>query len=349
MQPYDAAILIGRFQPVHNGHLALLRAALAQARQVIVILGSAHQARTPRNPFTWQERADMLRAALPEAERSRMALLPVRDYYDEPRWAEAVRQAVAAHLPADARIALVGHFKDDTSGYLRSFPGWPLVRMPRQGQFDATPVRDAYLGAAPGALEPALAALTGQLPASTRDWLARFAQTPDYAALQEEWRVLRDYRASWANAPYPPVFVTVDAVLRCQDQVLLIRRAHAPGKGLWALPGGFLEPYDTLWQSCLRELAEETLLQLPEAQLRAALRGVQVFDHPQRSQRGRVITHAFCFDLGDTPLPAVEGGDDAAHAQWVALADLPAMEAQFHDDHWQILGHFFPLPAPLGS
>lgn len=339
---FDAAILIGRFQPPHNGHLALLHAALAQARQVLVILGSACQARTPRNPFTWQERADMLRAALPEAERSRVALLPVRDYYDEPRWAAAVRQAVAAHLPAGARVALVGHFKDDTSGYLRAFPGWSLVRMPRQGPFDATPIRDAWLGAAPEALDATLAACAGQLPPSTRDWLARFARTEDYRRLQEEWRALRAYRASWAAAPYPPVFVTVDAALRCQDQVLLIRRAHAPGRGLWALPGGFLEPNDTLWQSCLRELGEETLLQLPEAQLRAALRGVQVFDHPQRSQRGRVITHAYHLDLGQIPLPRVQGGDDAAHAQWVPLADLPALEDQFHDDHWHILAYFFP-------
>ena len=335
---YDAAILIGRFQPPHNGHLALLRQALTQAQQVIVILGSAFQARTPRNPFTWQERAALLRAALPE---ERLTLLPVRDYYDEPRWARAVQQAVAGHTGAGARIALVGHFKDDTSGYLRSFPGWTLERMPRQGEVDASTIRDAFFGASPDTLDAALAPLATQLPQATRAWLQAFAHTPHYGALQEEWRMLRGYRASWAGSPYPPVFVTVDAVLRCQDRVLLIRRAQPPGKGLWALPGGFLEPYDTLWQSCLRELAEETRLALPEAQLRAALQRVQVFDHPARSQRGRVITHAYCFDLGDAPLPTVHGGDDAAHAEWVEIARLEAMEDRFHDDHWHILGHFF--------
>ncbi len=116
------------------------------------------------------------------------------------------------------------------------------------------------------------------------------------------------------RAPYPPVFVTVDALLRCQGRVLLIRRGHAPGKGLWALPGGFVEPNDTLWQSCLRELQEETHCTLPEERLRAALRGQQVFDHPQRSLRGRVITQAYFIDLGNDTLPEVLGGDDAAHA-----------------------------------
>ena len=343
MPHYDAAILIGRFQPVHNGHLALLHEALARAGRAIVVLGSAFQARTPRNPFTWQERAELLRAALPEAERTRLIVLPIRDYYDEPRWAHAVRLAVAAQLPEGARIALVGHFKDDSSGYLRAFPGWELIRMPRQGAIDATPIRDAYLGATPDSLDAALAPLAQYLPTATRAWLRQFAHTAHYPALQEEWRMLRVYRASWAGAPYPPVFVTVDALLRCQGQVLLIRRGHAPGKGLWALPGGFVEPSDTLWQSCLRELQEETHCALPEARLRTALRGQQVFDHPQRSLRGRVITQAYFFDLGQEPLPEVRGGDDAAHAEWVPQDNLAAMEDQFHDDHWHILDQFLGL------
>ena len=343
---HDAAVLIGRFQPVHNGHLALLREALARARQAIVVLGSAHQARTPRNPFTWQERAALLRAALPESERARLTVLPMRDYYDEPRWAQAVQQAVAQTTAPGSRIALVGHFKDDTSSYLRAFPGWDLIRMPRQGAIDATPIRDAYLGASAATLDQALAPFANQLPTATRDWLEEFSHTPHYPALQEEWRMLRAYRESWAGAPYPPVFVTVDALLRCQGRVLLIRRAHAPGKGLWALPGGFVEPRDTLWQSCLRELAEETHCPLPEERLRAALRAVQVFDHPGRSQRGRVITHAYFFDLGDEALPEVRGGDDAAHAQWVAQEDLAGMEDQFHDDHWHILDRLLGLTEP---
>jgi bifunctional NMN adenylyltransferase/nudix hydrolase len=145
------------------------------------------------------------------------------------------------------------------------------------------------------------------------------------------------------------VFVTVDALLRCQGRVLLIRRGHAPGKGLWALPGGFVEPNDTLWQSCLRELQEETHCTLPEERLRAALRGQQVFDHPQRSLRGRVITQAYFIDLGNDTLPEVLGGDDAAHAEWVAQDLLGGMEDQFHDDHWHILDRFLGLLAPTIS
>ena len=49
----DLAVLVGRFQPFHDAHLALLTRALAIAPRCVVVVGSAFQARTPKNPFTW--------------------------------------------------------------------------------------------------------------------------------------------------------------------------------------------------------------------------------------------------------------------------------------------------------
>jgi bifunctional NMN adenylyltransferase/nudix hydrolase len=139
------------------------------------------------------------------------------------------------------------------------------------------------------------------------------------------------------------VFVTVDALIRWGADVLLIERGHAPGKGLLALPGGFVEPRDTLWESCLRELAEETHLAEPEAVLRRALEKVQVFDHPDRSQRGRTITHVHAFDLSSRERPAVRAGDDAARTHWVSVRELVAMEDRFFEDHFHILDQFLQL------
>jgi len=340
---YDTAVLIGRFEPVHLGHLALLQRALDSAPQVIVIMGSAWQARTPKNPFTWNEREAMLRNALPEADRARLTVLPVRDYYNQTQWVAAVLQAVAQHTAVDARIGIVGHFKDATSGYLDAFPGWQLIAMERQGSIDATAIRDAYFSATPQTVGTALATLAEQMPDSTLDFLNAFARQPPFAALQQEWTMLRGYREAWSRAPYPPVFVTVDAVLRCQGHVLLIRRAQAPGKGLFAVPGGFIEQRETVWQSCLRELAEETHCALPEPALRAALQQVTVFDHPDRSQRGRTITHAHYFDLGDAPFPTVHADDDAQAVEWVAIAKLPQLEEAFFEDHFHMLDHFLGL------
>lgn len=345
----ELSVYIGRFEPVHSGHLALLQHALSKALRVVVVIGSAWQARSPKNPFTWQERERMLREALSNADNARLQVLPMRDYYNEAVWVQAVRQGIASLTEPGTRIGLVGHFKDASSGYLSAFPGWQLMHVARQSRIDATTIRDAYFDTTPDGVRAALAPLASEIPGSTLTALVRFAHTPQYPALQEEWRMLRSYRQAWATAPYPPVFVTVDAVLRCQDHLLLIRRACAPGKGQLAVPGGFIEQRETVWQSCLRELKEETHCDLPESSLRAALQQVTVFDHPDRSQRGRTLTHAHYFDLGETSFPAVQADDDALQTQWTPIDQLGGMEGEFFEDHFHMLDHFLALTgAPTG-
>ena len=347
----DLAVLVGRFQPLHDAHVALLARALAIAPRVVVVIGSAFQARTPKNPFTWTERAEMIRLALPEAQRERVTVVPMRDYYDEARWVASVRAAVATVTADEAspRVTLVGHFKDATSGYLAGFPGWTLDAVARLPGPDGSQMRDALFASLPEdahqppQLDAALAALVDQAPPSTVAFLRAWTALPFLAELAVEWRMLRRYKEAWRAAPYAPTFVTVDAVLQCAGQVLLIRRGKAPGRGLLAVPGGFIEARETTWQSCLRELAEETHLKLLEETMRHSLRSVAVFDHPDRSQRGRTITHAHHFDLGDRELPEVRADDDAASVEWVPVAQLAAMEDRFFDDHFHMLDHFLGL------
>lgn len=335
---HDLAVYIGRFQPYHAGHAALLQRALELAPVCVVVIGSAFQARTPKNPFTWEERAEMIRLALAPADRSRLRFLPLRDYYDQERWAAAVRRGVGA-----GRVALVGHFKDPTSEYLRAFPGWTLVSVDRQTPVDATAIRAAYFGGGRYDLAATLGAMVNQAPPTTLQFLQAWSELPPFTELADEWHALKAYHEAWASAPYPPVFVTVDAVVRCAGHVLLIRRAHSPGRGLLAVPGGFIEQRETVLQSALRELAEETHLALPADMLKRCLRSAVVFDHPDRSQRGRTITHAHLFDLGECTLPEVRADDDAQSVEWTAIERLGALEDRFHDDHFHMLDHFFGL------
>ena len=346
--PNELAVYVGRFQPFHLGHLALLRRALARAPVCVVVIGSAFQARTPKNPFTWTERAEMIRAALSADERRRVRLLPMRDHYDLPRWVAAVRSGVAGlmaaeGLPANGKVVLVGHFKDPTSDYLRSFPGWAVESVERIEVPDGASLRDALFADGAAALAAGPEGVAGHVPPTTQAFLHAWLGSPEFARLTDEWRMLNEYHAAWASAPYPPVLVTVDAVVRCAGQVLLIRRAHAPGVGLYAVPGGFIEQRETALQSCLRELQEETHLAVPEEALRRCLKGSAVFDHPDRSLRGRTITHAFFFDLGGGELPAVQADDDAQSVEWVGLDAVRAAEDQFHDDHFHMLDHFLGL------
>lgn len=341
-QKFDWAVCIGRFQLFHDAQLALLRQALALAPRCAVLIGSAHQARSPRNPFTFGERVDMIRLALTEEERGRVDFLAIRDVWDQKRWVAAVQKAMAQLTgAARSRVVLVGHRKDPTSEYLHEFPGWPLHDVGRLGEVHGKALRAAlYSGPS---VDVSLAAIGSQVPASTIEFLRSWAQLPFLAKLREEWAELAEEHDKWANAPYPPVFVTVDAVVRIGDQVLLIRRGRAPGKGLLAVPGGFIDQRETAYQSAVRELQEETGFSLLPQEMEHACKAMRIFDHPDRSQRGRVITHAFYFDLGERMVPEIAGSDDAAEARWVRIAELPSLEDQFHDDHFHLLDAFLGI------
>jgi bifunctional NMN adenylyltransferase/nudix hydrolase len=182
---FGASVYIGRFQPFHLGHAALLQWALAVAPVCVVVLGSAFQARSPKNPFTWVERAEMIRLALPACDRERVRFLPLRDYYNQEVWAAAVRKGVAELLAAEGRaeagsVALVGYFKDATSDYLNGFPGWALLSAERGVDVDATLIRNAYFGRAVANLDATLGALVAQAPASTLDFMRAWAALPPF-------------------------------------------------------------------------------------------------------------------------------------------------------------------------
>ncbi|CAN5909391.1 bifunctional nicotinamide-nucleotide adenylyltransferase/Nudix hydroxylase [soil metagenome] len=354
---HDLAVFIGRFQPFHNGHLALLQHALSAAQRCIVVIGSAFHARSPRHPFSWQQRADMIRRALPAADRERVTFVPVRDHHEDTPWIVEVRQAVefskaAKTAKAPTRLVdraasdstlFIGHRKDATTAYLDWFPEWQLKALPIASPATARGARDTLFGGTDDA------ALRAMVPPPVFDFLQTWRDEPPFAALKEEWTMLQDYRATWAAAPWPPTLVTVDCVVKCSNHVLLIRRGEAPGKGLLAVPGGFIEQRETTHRSALRELEEETHLDVPDADLRACLKGTAVFDAPDRSERGRTITHAHYFDLGDRALPTMRADDDAASASWTPISALVAEETHFMDDHFAMLHHFlqFDLPAPL--
>jgi bifunctional NMN adenylyltransferase/nudix hydrolase len=331
-QAADLAVVIGRFQPFHLGHLALLEHALAVAPRALLIVGSARGPRQAKNPFSADERIGSIRESLSAEQRERVSFATVRDYYDEPRWAGAVKAAVA-RLSAGP-VALVGFHKDDSSSYLSIFPEWRELALPRQAPIDGTALRQLYFGA--GAALPA--GLVAAVPPATAQFLAEFRRTPHFERLREELVTLERNRQEYGTGP----FVTVDAVVTQNDQLLLVQRGRAPGAGQWALPGGFLEGSERLLNAALRELREETLVTLPDSELRAAFRSVAVFDHPQRSQRGRTITHAHHFALPPSASapPRVEGADDAQAAKWTPIADLPNMTEELFEDHFQIIDHF---------
>ena len=355
-ETFDFLVFIGRFQPFHNGHQAVVRSALERARFLIVLIGSSHRARCTRNPWTFAEREDMIRATLSPEQNKRVFVLPVMDAtYNDDQWLATVQQCVAGIVAGhhdrphrEPLIGLIGHAKDHTSYYLQLFPQWGAIDVPNAGQTSGTAIREAVFSSDSGKWEDRRldvgTAVGRDVPEQILTRLEQFVRTDHFKALRDEHDFVRSYRAQWADAPYAPVFVTVDAVVIQSGHVLLVERGARPGKGQWALPGGFVDDTETIRSAVLRELKEETRIRVPLPVLAGSIAGEGVFDDPHRSARGRTITHAFLIHLKpDTSLPKVRGSDDARHAFWVPLAELEP--ERFFEDHYFIVQRMIGMLA----
>lgn len=340
-KPYRLAIVIGRFQIPHNGHVALLKEAASIADNVAVMIGSSHIARNFKNPFRYAERSDLIHKILRYESVGVYTFPLVDNLYSDQQWATQVQTHVNSILAAkfSKDVVLVGHNKDESSYYLRLFPQWDYLEHKAKSPVDATVLRRHYFRE-----EPSMRFIHSRVPQDTYDFLSAFELRPEYKDLVEERYFLDKYHSQFESYPYgQPIFQTVDAVVVCGSNVLLIRRRANPGKGQWALPGGFLNTSERILDGILRELNEETVIKVPEQELRASLKHIEYFDAPGRSLRGRIITHAGLIILNRIDLPDVVGSDDAEKAAWFGLDEVRAMPEKMFEDHLSIINRMTSL------
>lgn len=360
----DLTVLIGRFSLLHKGHTELIERALRLSHQVVIVVGSAAQPRTTKNPFTAQERKNVIdtwyRNLVQEIPQiGDLKIVTTRDYrYNNTKWLSGVQAEVKRVAPAAKEIYLTGSDRDSSTFYLKMFPGWKLDLVEENRTvskvLSATALRNLFFAnefdgksITDDNREMLLRAF---IPTETRVFLEYFKCCPDYSVLMEEFELERKTRARLEELkkiyPYPILVQCADAVVFQTGHVLLVKRRAAPGKGLWALPGGHLDPKEWLLDCAVRELYEETSLDVPELALRGSYKFDHRFEHPERSIRGRVLTQAFCFELtdyvvdGKIKLPKVKGGDDAETAKWFPISEVKEMSAELFDDHWDIISDF---------
>ncbi len=164
----------------------------------------------------------------------------------------------------------------------------------------------------------------------------------------------REFLALYRTKNYPRPYVTADvAAIRIGDswngrtgaEVLLIRRGQFPYRNCWALPGGFFQNGETIEECALRELREETNLEVH------SLRQIACFSRPDRDPRGWIISNAFLAVLHSDAAPNsnVQAGDDAADARWFQaefLADGETAELFLTHGMLSISQKFHKSPSP---
>ncbi len=336
---HKIGVIIGRFQPIHNAHEKLIREAMSQCGTVVVLVGSCNRARTFKNPLNFREREHLIRNTINNGDQPddcNLIILPINDYpYNDAAWVAGIHNAVQEVVDSlsfknvKPEISVFGHNKDDSSYYLRLFPSWTLTEVPSYGDISATDIRE-------------MAYSSYEIPDTNplvRDWFMNFVKSEEGDRLVDEYRFIREYRRKFNDIlPYPPTFVTTDAVVYYKGYVLMVRRRGYPGKGQWALPGGFVEENLRIKDSMIKEIKEETSIRVASQILFGNLRKIETFDDPERSLRGRTITHCGLIVLDPVTsihtLPKVKGGDDASFAAWISLNEIESMKNNIFEDHY---------------
>jgi 8-oxo-dGTP diphosphatase len=140
--------------------------------------------------------------------------------------------------------------------------------------------------------------------------------------------------APYDPSHYPAFAVTVDVVILTMLDgrlcVLLVRRGVAPFEGMWAIPGGFKRPHETLDEAARRELVEET--GVDSANL---LTQFGAYGDPGRDPRMNVVTVAYLAVLRD--VGGIAAGTDAAAAALVPVSEAVNGKLELAFDHSQIL------------
>lgn len=351
---HDLVIFLGRMEPPTVAHCASIMEALNHGQYVMVGLGTHNSPRTPKNPWTTAERIEMLKAAIPIQYHHRLVFVGLEDFpYADPEWvantASLARAAARELVGKDDNIAILAHQKDDSTYYLDYFkflkaiiPFDEVKLSDTSAVLSATKIRELLFT---GYLEFCAPAL----PEGVLSWIRGWIGSEGHQYVQSEWDEAVRYEKPFHTAPYGNTnFYTADNVVIQSGHILLVQRGKAPGKGLWALPGGHINNNETAYEGALRELNEETCIKVPRKVLVGSMYEQKLFDDPDRSLRcritgkyGRTVTVGHFFKLNDQEeLARVKGADDAVVAHWFPIdVFLNEMKSVMFEDHHAIAAY----------
>lgn len=287
-------VVIGRFQPFHIGHEHLVKQACTDADLLIVFLGSANHAQTFKNPFTDFERQAIIDHYVTNKHPGlEVEFRLVPDFIDDIDWTNYIKREIATLKEEKDWVVLFGFEKDATSYYLKYFPEY------MNREVDSLHVNEEeILGATE--IREMMYTDNDQWKHYVNDYTRRrieaWMKTPAFDNVKKEYEFTMKYREQFkpvAGEKYNITFTTVDSVVFCGGEVVVIKRKEYPGTGLLAIPGGFLLPNKTLRRSADIHFEKKTGIDITNEEPEAFF----VVDNPDRSLRGRTVTNVFVYNL----------------------------------------------------
>lgn len=367
-------IYIGRFQPFHKGHKAIVDLTVKMMKPgdtFTIIIGSADQQETERNPLSASQRKEMLSI---ELEGYPVTILTINDSpYNYDLWIERLCAKMLGFKSATHE-----DFIEKQEDFIKGFSNICIVGMENVEEYidritkyyTYAPAEHFDLGISSHVFSE-LETQTSVHGSSIRS----FACSEDRGHLENFYSVIKDlvdekvfaylktvnfplivynayiksinYAAS-TGCKYNSCFMTVDNIVfdKFLDQVLLIKRKD---NGKLAIPGGFAEPYMNMKDNALRELEEETSItakMLKDAFVKIDELEPTLIDAPYRDPRSshkcNFVSAVYVWqskvDALKNFIPYVKAGDDAVDAVWLSKEECENLPAGcFHADHKKIL------------
>lgn len=215
-------LFIGRFQPLHIGHVAVIEKALSELDSLIVGIGSAEKHHTAENPYTCEERKAMIESSV----KGISCIVPIPDINDYSSWVKHVKK-----LAGEFDVVYSGN---EIVNKLFEEKGYAIERVSEIGYISSSAIRDMMVRGG--------------------DW-EKFVPKPTADIIQKingEERVRALYK-QYLN-PIP----AVDMIIKYNNGIVLVKRRD----GKYALPGGFMEFGESAESAAIRETKEETGLDL---------------------------------------------------------------------------------------
>lgn len=304
-------LVIGRFQPLHNGHISLINKALEENDKVLVLIGSANKLPDFKNPFSAEQRFNFVYQEFPE--NPQLLIQTLNDYDTDDEWVQEVTARSLSFEEDPTQVMFYCNPKDE-EWYRRNFL-FPVTTV-NTVDVSATYIRALWYAQDEGFWEQ-------HVPDHVKESMNNHDK---FLELQREYSststmAVRKTMQHPFNNPMEPVSF---AVIIQEGKVLVGKRVGPRGAGQFGLPGGFVENTETTLDAAIRETQEELGINLKALITQGqAVCMAQAVSENLRDLGARTLGVNYLFVVKpDVELKLELDLDETSEAKWVPMMDV---------------------------